>query len=211
MCVSSAVPLLSVRLPFWCRRPRPLLGAGQRSAPRRQGRGGGERMTRSSEASRRPETISNCVGGGREQGRERRSDFRRSHASGETETAVCEPRLPQKDSEKGRFSRRTCGSPPAVGGKLLGPPCNQMWPYLGRLPAVVPASYDGWFISVRVFQYAKLNLTILNLVSNELGNPWGYGRPNGWTVWTGVSSYLRAGTNFCNLIWQKKIPSADQK
>lgn len=138
-------------------------------------------MTRSSQASRRPETISNCVGGDREQGRERRSDFIRSHASGETEMVVCEPRLPQNDSEKGGFSRRTCGSPSAVGGKLLGPPCNQMWPYLSWLPAVVPASYDGWFISVsvRVFQYAKLNLTILNLVSNELGDPRGYGRPNG--------------------------------
>lgn len=121
------------------------------------------------------------MGGDRKQGRERRSDFKRSHESGETETVVFEPRLPQNDSEKGGFSCRTCRSPPAVGGKLLGPPCNQMWPYLGRLPALVPASYDGWFISVsvRVFQYAKLNLTILNLVSNELGDPQGYSRPNG--------------------------------
>lgn len=67
----------------------------------------------------------------------------------------------------------------SAGGKLLEPPCNQMWPYLGWLPAVVPASYDGWFILIRVFQYTKLNLTILNLVSNELGNPRGYSQPSG--------------------------------
>lgn len=118
------------------------------------------------------------MGGDRDEGREGRSDSIRSHASGETEAVVCEPRLPQNDSEKGGFPRRTCGSPYAVGGKLLEP-CNQMWPYLSWLPAVVPASYDGWFTSVRVFQYAKLNLTILNLVSNELGDPRGRGRPNG--------------------------------
>lgn len=50
--------------------------------------------------------------------------------------------------------------------------------YLGWLPAVVPASRDRCFISATVtaFRRAKLNLTILNLVRDELGDPPGYSR-----------------------------------
>lgn len=160
MCVSSAVPSLSVKLPFWCRRPRPLHRGGSKVGS--EATGAELRVAHNAFLTGLQTTGDNLQLCGWRQG-----------TGEETQvwfhTLTClrwngDGGLLQNDSEKGGFSRCTCASPPAVGGNLLTPPCNQMWPYLGWLPAVVPASYDGWFISVnvRVFQYAKLNLTILN-------------------------------------------------
>lgn len=60
-------------------------------------------------------------------------------------------------------------------------------------------------VIVAVFQHAKLNLTILNLVCNELADLWGYSQWNGQKAWTGLSSYLTAGTNSGNLTRWKKF------
>lgn len=204
-CVSSAVPSLSVRLPFWCRRPRPLHRGGSKVGSEETG--AGLRVAHDAFLTGLQTTGDNLQ--------------------------LCGWRQGTGEGTQVWFHTLTCVRWNGDGGSwaafasewfwkrwILSPhmrftSCRRRENYWGRpvircglisagfLPLSQRVMTDGSFRSVSVFQYAKLNWTILNLVSNELGDPRGYGRPNGWKVWTGVSLYLRAGTNFCNLIWRK--------